>query len=358
LDTLKGKIGNSDFDISLKYYFKGIDRYNNKVANSLKFASTFLDADEISQYDFAPKKVRMRMDSNDDIMAVLPPDSSQHAQAFNIFMIPFSDFNAQIDIRKLKYNKLWLKDVTAKITMMPNQSLTVDTLTMKVAGGSIAMRGKFNGSNPDKIYFRSRISFDQVDLEKMMLKLDHFGQDVVVNKNVKGRVSGQIKSYVQVHPNLVPIVSNTKAELTLNIYNGSLVDFAPMQAMAGYFKDKNLRLIRFDTLRNKLTFTNGVLDIPAMNINSSLGYIEMSGRQSLDLSMEYYVRVPVKMVTRAGFHSLFNHKKPEEVNLEQIDEIEYMDKDKKIAFMNLKVTGTPSSYQVGLGRDKGKGRKL
>ena len=91
-----------------------------------------------------------------------------------------------------------------------------------------------------------------------------------------------------------------------------------MQAMAAYVKDKNLRLIRFDTLRNKLTLANGVLDIPAMNINSSLGYIQVSGKQSLDLSMEYNVRVPMKMVARVAFTSLFN-RKPEEVDIDQVD---------------------------------------
>ncbi|HEY5823232.1 MAG TPA: AsmA-like C-terminal region-containing protein, partial [Cyclobacteriaceae bacterium] len=356
LDTLKGKIGNSDFDISLKYYFKGIDRNNNKVANSLTFASKLLDADEISHYDLAPKQGRSRRDSTGKMVAV-KVDSSQHAQAFNIFMIPFSDFNAKIDIGKVKYNRLWLKDVNAKLTMLQDHTITVDTLTMKVAGGAVAMRGKFNGSNPEKIYFRSRINFDQVDLEKMLLKLDHFGQDVVVNKNIKGRLSGQVKSYIQVHPNLVPILSNIKAEMTLNIYNGSLVNFAPMQAMASYFKDKNLHQILFDTLQNKITFTNGVLDIPEMDINSSLGYIQLSGKQSLDLSMEYYIRVPMKMVTKVGFSALFN-RKPEEVDMNQVDQVEYIDKDKKIAFMNLKVTGTPDgNVEVGLGKQS-KRKKL
>lgn len=354
-DTLRGMIGNSDFDITLKYYFKGIDRYNNKVANLLTFKSKFLDADEMSQYDLAPKTGKVKRDSTGKFIAIVP-DSSYHAQAFNIFMIPFSDFNAQVNITKLKYNKLWLKDVNAKVTMLQDHSITIDTLRMKVAGGTVAMRGKFNGNDPKKIYFRSRINLDQIDLEKMLLKLDHFGQDVVVNKNVKGRLSGQIKSYVQVHPDLVPMLSNTRAELSLNIYNGSLVDFAPMQAMAGYFKDKNLRLIRFDTLANKLRFTNGVLDIPAMDINSSLGYIQVSGKQSLDLSMEYYVRVPIKMVTKVGISALFN-RKPEEVDMSQVDQIEYIDKDKKIAFMNLKVTGTPDgNFEVGLGKQPKKKR--
>lgn len=357
LDTLKGTIGRSDFDISLKY-FTGPDRQGKKRTNSLQFASKFLDADQLSNYDLDPPARKRRRSVSSGAPAattarVVKVDSSQHATAFNIFMIPFSDFNMQVDVGKVKYNKLWLKDVTARVRMQEDHHIYVDTLAMKVADGKLSMKGHLNGNNPDKIYFRSRINVDQVDLEKMLIKLDHFGQDVVVNKNVKGRLSGQIKSYVQVHPDLVPIMNNTKAELNVKIYNGTLVDFAPMQAMASYFKDKNLRLIRFDTLQNKLTFSNGVLDIPAMNINSSLGYIQMSGKQSLDLSMEYYVRVPMKMVTKVGLSALFDRKK-EEVDINQVDEIEYLDKDKNIAFMNLKVTGTPDDFKVGLGKDKSK----
>ena len=357
-DTLRGKVGNSDFDISMKYYFKGIDRYNKPVANSLTFKSNLLDADEMSLYDLAPKKGTVKRDSAGKVVAIIPDSTSVHAQAFNIFMIPFSDFNAQINVGKVKYNRLWMKDVNLKVTMLKDQTITIDTLTMKIAGGAIAMRGKFNGSDHQKIYFRSRIKFDQVDLAKMLLKLDHFGQDVVVNKNLKGKLSGEIKSYVQVHPNLIPMLSNSRATMNLQIFNGSLVDFAPMQAMAGYFKDKNLRMIRFDTLQNKLSFTNGVLEIPEMDINSSLGYIQLSGKQSLDLSMEYYIRVPMKMVTKIGMSSLFN-KKPEEVDLNQVDQIEYIDKDRKIAFMNLKVTGTPNGvYDVGLGKQAKKKKAI
>lgn len=349
LDTLRGKIGRTDFDLTFKY-FTGLDRQMRKRTNYLKFTSQFFDADEMSHYDLAPKTGRRRK-PGDTTTVVAVVDSTQHAKAFNIFAIPFSDFNAEIDIAKIKYNRLWLKDVSARLRMQEDQHIFVDTLRLKVAKGTVAMRGHFNGTDPDKIWFKSRIQVDTVDLEKMMLKLDHLGQDVVINKNIKGRLSGLIRSYVQVHPDLVPIMSKTKAELNISIYDGTLVDFAPMQAMASYFKDKNLRLIRFDTLQNKLMFTNGVLDIPSMDINSSLGYIQMSGKQNLDLSMEYYVRVPMKMVTKVGFNTLFS-KKQEDVDLSQVDEIEYLDKDKKIAFMNLRVAGTPAEFTVGLGKDK------
>jgi hypothetical protein len=88
-----------------------------------------------------------------------------------------------------------------------------------------------------------------------------------------------------------------------------------------------------------------------MTINSSLGFLEFSGTQSLDMKMSYYVRIPLKMVTQVGFRMLFNKKK-EEVDPDQVDAIEFRDKDKKVRFMNLTITGSPADYKVHLGKPK------
>src|SRR6201999_2218118 len=104
-------------------------------------------------------------------------------------------------------------------------------------------------------------------------------------------------------------------------------------------------------LRNVLTFKNGALTIPGMNINSSLGFMEISGTQSMDMHMEYFIRIPLKLVTSAGFHKLFGRKQ-EEVDPDQVDAIEYRDKDRRVHFVNVKITGTPDAYKVGLGKAK------
>ena len=57
------------------------------------------------------------------------------------------------------------------------------------------------------------------------------------------------------------------------------------------------------------------------------------------------------MVTQVAFKKLFG-KKQEEVDNDQVDAIQYREKDKKIHFINLKITGTPDEYKMGLGRAK------
>jgi hypothetical protein len=235
--------------------------------------------------------------------------------------------------------------------MTAGQQLYLDTLGLDIAGGRITARAHFNGSDPKKIYLRSRLDFHEVNLEKLLLKLDYLGQDYVINKNIIGTVNGEIKSYVLVHPDLTPIIDQSEAQIAVEIHNGALINFAPMQAMSTYFRDKNLNMIRFDTLRNTLSLKNGALSIPDMNINSSLGYMEVAGRQSLDMQMEYDLRIPLKLVTDAGFSKLFGRRR-EEVDSTKVDAIEFRDKDKRVHFINLKVVGTPDAYKVELGKAK------
>jgi hypothetical protein len=93
-----------------------------------------------------------------------------------------------------------------------------------------------------------------------------------------------------------------------------------MQAMSAYFGDKNLNRIKFDKLENRFMLKNGQLSFPNMTINSTLGYIEIAGSQTVDLNMDYYVRVPLKIVGKAAFNKLFKSK-PKEISPEQEDEL-------------------------------------
>ncbi|MFY0255749.1 AsmA-like C-terminal region-containing protein [Chitinophaga sp. 30R24] len=353
IDTLTGKIGRTDFDLNMRYA-TGVNKKYQSHSNYFRLKSGMLDIDELMNYDFSDHSVAT---ASAPVPApvkktTVQENDSLHATGFNIFSIPFSNFEVQADIKKIKYKKFWIKDLLTNIHMQEDQKIKIDTISMDIAGGRIAMRGMFNATDPKKLYFRNGIYLENVDLSKMLIKFDNFGQDFVLNNNLKGTVSGHIKSYVRLHPDLTPVLSETESQMDIEIWNGTLLDFGPMQAMAGYFKDKNLRMVRFDTLRNKLTLKNGALEIPNMNINSSLGYIEVSGTQSLDMSMNYYLRIPMKMVTQVGFQALFGGKKQEEIDIDQIDAIEYRDKDKKVRFMSINISGTPDKYKIALKKAK------
>jgi hypothetical protein len=332
LTGFSGRMGRSNLQAEAQWYL-GADTARKKELNFVKLQSEFLDIDALLNYT--------------------PPATDQpvaHAEAFNIFQWTFPYLRLEADLKKVNHHQYWLKNLRTAIRVHPNHFLYIDTFSMEMAGGQYAVQGYLNGSDPQKIYFKSSMDLSNVDLDRTLFKFDNFGQEYELNKNLHGNLSGRIQSIFRVHPDLVPILEESEAQLDVVISNGTLVDFSPMQALSGYFKDKNLKMVRFDTLRNSLQLRQGQLIIPVMNINSSLGFIEIGGKQGLDMKMDYLLRIPLKMVTQVGFRALFGGRKKEEVDPLQEDAIVYRDNDKRVSFVNVRITGTPDQYKISLGK--------
>ncbi|EOZ98286.1 outer membrane assembly protein [Indibacter alkaliphilus LW1] len=332
IEGLEGKMGSSDFRIDVGYLV-GEPRVSKRNRFSIEAKS--LDLDALMGFESIEKEVN-------------------HADSFNIFELPFSDMDFSAKIKKLNYHTFWLEDVVFNGRTTPNHYLYVDTLGLRAADGTLGIKGYFNGSDPEQIYFNSTMKAEKLDLDKLLIKFDNFGQDQLINENLHGLVSGIIKSNFLVHPDLTPIIEKSEASMNLTVYKGSLVNFAPLRAMGDYFKDKNMNLVRFDTLKNTFDLKEGVLNIPRMNINSSLGFIEISGKQSLDMNMDYFIRIPLALVTQVGFRSLFGGRSREEIDAEQEDEIVYRDPNSRVRFVNVTMKGTPDDFKIGLGKDKKK----
>jgi len=173
---------------------------------------------------------------------------------------------------------------------------------------------------------------------------------LMINENLKGEISGTIEGRFLVYPDLTPIIDQSDAKIALTVYDGSLVNFAPFLALSDFFSDKNLNRVRFDTLTNTFELKEGVLHIPRMNINSSLGFLEIAGRQSLDLDMNYEIRVPLSLVSQVGFRKLFGNRSRNEIDPEQEDAIVFRDNNRRVRFLNITMQGRPDDFRVSLGR--------
>jgi len=335
VEDLSGKIGNSEFTTSLRYYL-GKDDAIRKRDNFFSVKAKRLDFDELFNYTPPPPtKV---------------PTTQEHEAGFNIFELPFTDMNIQFYIKQLNYHRYSINDFITNARIQKNHFLYVDTLSLSAAGGRVGLAGYFNGADKSKIYFSPELTFDNLDLDKLLFKFENFGQDHLVSENIRGKISGTVTGKIRMHADMIPIVDDSEIHIDLNVIDGRLDNYPAFEALSDFFRDKNLKKVRFDTLRNHIDLAKGVISIPNMVINSSLGFIEVSGKQNTDMTMEYYLRVPLKLVTQTGMQKLFTQKT--EVDAETEDAIQYKDESKRTRYLNLKVTGTPDNYKIGLGKDK------
>ena len=336
VEKLSGQIGRSDFNIYLNFYY-GKDSKIRKRDNFFSIKSNRLDLDQLLAYNPPPATKNLS-----------PKD---HEAVFNVFDLPFTDIKVELDIAHLNYHKYLIDQLRAKLRMQQNHYIYSDECSFYTAGGRFDVKGYFNGSNPKEIYFSPDLVLENVDLDKLMLKFENFGQDHLISENLHGKISCGISGKVRMHADMVPILDKSELLMDVEIVNGVLENYKPLEYVADYFKDKNLSKIRFDTLQNEFEFKNSKLIIPKMTINSSLGFLEIWGEQDLNMNMDFFFKIPLKLISKAAFQKLFKRKQ-EEVDLDKEDAIQYQDKNKKVVYVNINMKGNLDDYSISLKRDK------
>ena len=344
MNDFHGEIGRTNFNVDLNY-FLGDDPQVKKRDNFLEVRANYIDYDAL--FDFNPNPPKSVVVNNSDA-----EDVKEHASAFNIYELPFTDMRFKVDIGHFMYHKIDLQNIKAAIRTTPEHYVYVDTLSMDAAGGNIRLNGYFNGSDPKHIYMQPDLVMDNVDLEKLLFKFENFGQDHLVSENLQGKLTSRIGGKIRVYPDLVPDLDQSNIEMDVKVLNGRLKNYDPMLALSDYMGDKNLRNIRFDTLQNSLAIDKGKISIPAMTIESTIGHMELSGTHDSQQNIDYYLRIPWKTVRKAAWQKLFGGKKDSVVDEGQVDEIVEVDPNRNTKFLNLKIQGTIDDYKVSLGKKR------
>jgi len=258
-----------------------------------------------------------------------------------------------LDVEQFIYHKLEFQDIHSRFRTTHDHYIYVDTMSMRAAGGEFFMSGYFNGSDPERIYLKPTLKVIRADIDQLLLKYENFGQDEVLSDYIHGNLSADITGHIRMYPDMVPDIDQSEIHMDVEILDGSLENYEPVLMLSDYMGDKNLSNVQFDTLQNHMDITNGTITIPNMTIESTLGHYELSGEQSMAGTLEYYIRIPWKIIKQGVRYKLFGPKKVEEGDPET-DEIIEKDPDKKTRYLNLRVIGTLDDYDIQLRKKRKK----
>jgi len=108
IQKLHGAIGRSDFNVDLNYYL-GENEKIKKRDNHLRLAANTIDFDQLFNFNLEPPqgKNTEAPKSKEDV--------AQHADAFNIYELPFTDMTFDVDVGRFIYHRLDLQNVKANL---------------------------------------------------------------------------------------------------------------------------------------------------------------------------------------------------------------------------------------------------
>ncbi|MGK0412108.1 MAG: hypothetical protein ACJA1B_000297 [Polaribacter sp.] len=344
IQDLKGKMGRSTFKIGMNYYL-GEDESIKKRDNSFRLTSDFIDFDALSNYNL---KAAKRSDTT-SLFKNKTADVPEHAEAFNIYELPFTDMQFNVDINHFVYHRLDLKDIKRQLRTTQDHFIHLDTISLNAAGGYIALNGFFNGSDSKHIFLEPNLKITNADLDKLLFKFENFGQDVMLSENLHGKLNTNITGKIRVYPDLAVDLDQSEVHIDAQILKGRLENYDPVMMLSDYFGDKNLTKIKFDTLQNHMDIVKGKITIPNMTIESTLGHMDISGTQNMNNEIDYYVRIPLSVLMKATRNKIFGTK---ENDGKTEDEIIKLNTNKKTRYINLNIKGTIDHYDIKMGKEK------
>jgi hypothetical protein len=238
----------------------------------------------------APLNIHARLSSNFmDLDELLSKDPALEQTADTTFRLKLTDkvnFALKINVDSLIFRKFVATEVRGDLVLR-DQVIMTNELDMRTADGTIRLTGKIDGREPGKLRIDYQAQANDLQINRLFYEMGNFGQDVIIDKNLKGRVSAEVILKSEWSDKLTVYSDRIYASSQVTITNGELNNFEPMLALSRYLKGADLKNIRFSTLTNTIEIKNRMVNIPQMEIKSSAMDLTLSGTHSFDNMVNY-----------------------------------------------------------------------
>lgn len=268
---LNGRAAGSDFDIN--GYFDNVYAFllssGEKLSGEASLSSKNLDLNELLE------------------------DKEQHSALDTSYRL---DLNERIDLKLgvhigiLSFRKFQAWQMNGQLTVR-HKVLATDDLSFKAFDGHLKLQGRIDASRNDSVLIACEADVKKLDVTELFTQLGNFGQEVIRDVNVKGKLTANVQFASiwgkDLHCNLNKMYAKSK----LIIENGELINFQPMLILSKYLKSADLKQIKFETLENQIEISNQTIFIPSMEIKSSVMDLTASGTHTFSNIVDYKLQL-------------------------------------------------------------------
>jgi hypothetical protein len=336
VNKFSGIVGESNFNIraSMAHLFDtaGI------IAGSIDLRSDLLDLDQLMSYSLLENTAA---DTLETAMADTVGLPSPGLAGFD-----FPDLELQLDLHEIRYAENVIRYVNGKIDLKPYKIVYFDKFGLQSeTGGSMVLDGQFNVSDPALYMLSAKIDIDTVNVSDFNLQFSMGDSIYSLEDNFNGTLSTDGIAELFINPDFTIDLDNSTAMFNVVLTNGRIKNFAPLHEIGKYTGSKDLDNVKFGELRNGRSFSlvGGVVNVPLMSIESTLGLILIEGEQGLGGDFLYLARVPTKLI-RGTARNIFSGQQSKDP--EEEEEIQRMEAQK---FARITVFSDGEEVEVKMG---------
>ncbi|MFT7589931.1 MAG: hypothetical protein ACI959_002152, partial [Limisphaerales bacterium] len=228
------------------------------------------------------------------------------------FILPAIHGKIELTIKTFKYRDLILENLTAPFELSPGYYHTPE-LSAQGMEGKVNLKTSLRQSNSGMLNLQVSGNLDGLLVQEVFREFEDFGQKELTQSHLKGTLYGQLLSLNATwNKALILQQDQLLAEFELEIIDGELIKYEPLNSLSGFIKVDELEHIRFSNLKNKISIKNQRINIPTMQINSSAINIALNGHHGFDNTIDYDVKVNLLDVLQNKFRKKANSSFVEE----------------------------------------------
>ena len=280
----KGRIGESHFEMN-----GTIEKFLNTVflEKDLCIKST-LKVDQLVLEDFITERA----------------DSTKSTENYEFTLPSNIELSSYLELGSFSFRKFNSKDLNGYVNLS-NNVLSFSNFSMNTCSGKANLDGSITAKNSKNVIFKCKSDLFDIDAKKAFVQFENFGQDVLLAKHVKGKISISAYLIAEADKGLNIIQDKIYTESKLRIVNGELVDFEPMIELAEFLNKEfklnfDLKHLKFSTIENNIDINNGTIYIPEMAIRSNEINLDVQGLHSFNQDIDYLLKVKHNEIFKAN----------------------------------------------------------
>ena len=260
LRTLRGTAGSSDF---------GASGYLDNVVGYLMRAEDLRGSATLT--------------SNKFVLDEWKSDSG----SLHVIPVPKGlDFTVDASVRQLLYGNLQMTDAHGKL-LIKDQRLTLQNFALNTLGGSIAMNGYYETTNPAKPTFDLGLRMQQLGIPQAVTSIQTLAILAPAAKYAQGTFSTDVHLTGPLQEDMTPVLAALTGQGLLQTSQLHVKDFPALQKLAEKTKLTFLTHDAIKSLRSQFEIRDGRFRVKPFTVNMGQATMQVAGSNGIDQSLDY-----------------------------------------------------------------------
>jgi hypothetical protein len=271
-------VGKSDIALNgtlenfIPYVFKG-----STVSGNLNLKSNNIDLNEFMG------------GSKEKEPAEKPADSSP----MSVIEVPKNiDFAMKINIGNLLFDKLKITDTAGSI-LVRDGKVQMQNLGMNLLDGSMNLTGEYNTQDIKVPSVDFGLNIKQFDVSSAISSFEILQKILPQPQNYNGKVSANLTLNSVLDEHMSPVMNSVASKGQLQTHNLKIQNSELFATLANLLKNESWRTPTLNNVNIKFEIKDGQVTIEPFRVNVAQAALDISGSQSLDMSLNYKVNASV-----------------------------------------------------------------